>query len=110
MPVWCGGMLEAGVGRAHNIALSTLPNFVLPGAVAEAGLYAPEYQILDNAGHADGKKPETSAASTYALYAPVRDVTRPPGEWRSDQGCIVSTKGTGPSGRCFPPSRPATIS
>jgi O-succinylbenzoate synthase len=33
MPVWCGGMLEAGIGRAHNIALSTLPNFTLPGDV-----------------------------------------------------------------------------
>src|SRR5580698_7741324 len=30
MPVWCGGMLEAGIGRAHNIAMATLPNFVLP--------------------------------------------------------------------------------
>ena len=31
VPVWCGGMLESGIGRAHNIALSTLPNFTLPG-------------------------------------------------------------------------------
>src|ERR1700690_1210749 len=34
IPVWCGGMLESGVGRAHNIALSTLPNFRLPGDVS----------------------------------------------------------------------------
>ena len=33
IPVWCGGMLEAGIGRAHNIALATLPNFTLPGAM-----------------------------------------------------------------------------
>ncbi len=39
MPVWCGGMLESGVGRAHNIALSTLPNFVLPGDVSASGRY-----------------------------------------------------------------------
>jgi len=39
VPVWCGGMLEAGVGRAHNIALSTLPNFVLPGDVSASGRY-----------------------------------------------------------------------
>src|SRR5699024_8797620 len=32
--VWCGGMLEAGVGRAHNIALTTLPQFNLPGDTA----------------------------------------------------------------------------
>jgi o-succinylbenzoate synthase len=39
IPVWCGGMLEAGVGRAHNIALSTLPNFVLPGDVSASKRY-----------------------------------------------------------------------
>ena len=39
LPVWCGGMLEAGVGRAHNVALSTLPNFVLPGDVSSSRRY-----------------------------------------------------------------------
>ena len=39
IPVWCGGMLEAGVGRAHNIALSTLPNFLLPGDVSASKRY-----------------------------------------------------------------------
>jgi len=43
----------------------------------------PEYQVLDNAGHADGRDPLTSAGSDFALYAPVRDVTRPVGEWNS---------------------------
>jgi o-succinylbenzoate synthase len=37
--VWCGGMLEAGVGRAHNIAMSTLPNFTLPGDVSASARY-----------------------------------------------------------------------
>jgi hypothetical protein len=41
----------------------------------------PEYQLLDNAGHEDGKSPLTSAASCYALYAPSKDATRPVGEW-----------------------------
>lgn len=45
-PVWCGGMLEAGVGRAHNIALSTLPNFVLPGDVSASARYWEE-DIID---------------------------------------------------------------
>ena len=36
---WCGGMLEAGIGRAHNIALSTLPNFTLPGDVSASKRY-----------------------------------------------------------------------
>jgi o-succinylbenzoate synthase len=39
IPVWCGGMLESGVGRAHNIALSTLPNFTLPGDVSASKRY-----------------------------------------------------------------------
>ena len=41
----------------------------------------PEYQILDNAKHADGRNPKTSAASLYGLIAPREDVTRPVGEW-----------------------------
>jgi O-succinylbenzoate synthase len=39
IPVWCGDMLEAGIGRAHNIALSTLPNFTLPGDVSASSRY-----------------------------------------------------------------------
>jgi o-succinylbenzoate synthase len=39
IPVWCGGMLEAGIGRAHNVALSTLPDFVLPGDVSASKRY-----------------------------------------------------------------------
>src|SRR5690606_1565959 len=39
IPVWCGGMLETGIGRAHNIALSTLPNFVIPGDVSASARY-----------------------------------------------------------------------
>ena len=39
IPVWCGGMLEAGVGRSHNIALSTLENFRLPGDVSASARY-----------------------------------------------------------------------
>jgi len=39
VPVWCGGMLETGIGRAHNIALSTLPGFTLPGDVSASKRY-----------------------------------------------------------------------
>jgi O-succinylbenzoate synthase len=39
IPVWCGGMLEAGIGRSHNIALSSLPNFTLPGDVSASKRY-----------------------------------------------------------------------
>jgi len=46
IPVWCGGMLETGVGRAHNIALSTLENFSLPGDVSASKRYWKE-DIID---------------------------------------------------------------
>jgi len=39
VPVWCGGMLESGVGRAHNVHLSTLENFTLPSDVADSKRY-----------------------------------------------------------------------
>jgi O-succinylbenzoate synthase len=51
IPVWCGGMLETGIGRAHNVALSTLPNFRLPGDVSaskrywEEDLVEPEIEV-----------------------------------------------------------------
>ena len=39
IPVWCGGMLESGIGRAHNIAMSSLPGFTLPGDVSASRRY-----------------------------------------------------------------------
>jgi len=39
VPVWCGGMLESGIGRSHNVALSTLSNFKLPGDVSASKRY-----------------------------------------------------------------------
>jgi O-succinylbenzoate synthase len=39
VPVWCGGMLESGVGRAHNVALASLPNFSLPGDLSPSSRY-----------------------------------------------------------------------
>jgi O-succinylbenzoate synthase len=46
VPVWCGGMLETGIGRSHNIALSTLENFSLPGDVSASKRYWKE-DIID---------------------------------------------------------------
>ena len=51
----------------------------------------PEYQVLDNARHPDGKNPLTTAGACYAIYAPSRDVTRPIGEW--NEGRIIINKG-----------------
>ena len=56
----------------HVVEDSTLSAVYLSG---------PEMQVLDNAGHADGKTPSTSAGSNFALHAPTRDVTKPVGEW-----------------------------
>jgi O-succinylbenzoate synthase len=39
VPVWCGGMLESGIGRAHNIALASLPGFILPGDISASSRY-----------------------------------------------------------------------
>lgn len=51
----------------------------------------PEFQVLDNAGHKDGRTPLTSAGSNYAVHAPVKDVTKPVGEWNDVR---LSVKGT----------------
>ena len=56
----------------HVVEDSTLSAVYLTG---------PEMQVLDNSRHADGKTPNTSAASNFALHAPARDATRPVGEW-----------------------------
>ena len=53
LPVWCGGMLESGVGRAHNVALASLPNFTLPGDISASSRYwhsdivSPEFTVAD---------------------------------------------------------------
>jgi o-succinylbenzoate synthase len=62
IPVWCGGMLESGIGRAHNIALSTLPNFSLPGDVAASKRYWAE-DIID---------PEVAVSSQGTIRVPTR--------------------------------------
>lgn len=63
--------------------------------VTEDGEYpwqsGPEYQLLDNAGHADGRNPLTTAASCYALYAPSKDVTKPVGDWNTMRLAVNSS-------------------
>jgi O-succinylbenzoate synthase len=46
IPAWCGGMLESGIGRAHNIAMATLPGFTLPGDVSASARYFAE-DVID---------------------------------------------------------------
>jgi o-succinylbenzoate synthase len=61
IPVWCGGMLESGIGRAHNIAMSTLPNFALPGDVSASKRYWTE-DIID---------PEVEVTPQGTIRAPI---------------------------------------
>lgn len=48
VPVWCGGMLETGVGRASNLALASLPNFTLPGDISATDRYYDEDITVQN--------------------------------------------------------------
>ncbi|MGI9078497.1 MAG: o-succinylbenzoate synthase [Gemmatimonadaceae bacterium] len=54
IPVWCGGMLESGIGRAHNVALASLPNFTLPGDLSPSSRYW-ERDIVTPAWTMDGE-------------------------------------------------------
>ncbi|HMD30281.1 MAG TPA: o-succinylbenzoate synthase [Candidatus Acidoferrales bacterium] len=62
VPVWCGGMLESGIGRAHNIAMSTLENFTLPGDVSASKRYW----------HEDVIAPEVEVSAQGTITAPER--------------------------------------
>jgi O-succinylbenzoate synthase len=53
IPVWCGGMLESGVGRAYNVALASLPNFLKPGDISPSSRYWAE-DIVDPEWTMDG--------------------------------------------------------
>lgn len=57
VPVWCGGMLESGIGRAHNIHLSTLPNFTRPGDTSSASRYFTRDIIVERLESREGRMP-----------------------------------------------------
>jgi O-succinylbenzoate synthase len=57
VPVWCGGMLESGIGRAHNIHLSTLPNFTKPGDTSSASRYFARDLIQEKLEAVGGRMP-----------------------------------------------------
>jgi len=60
IPVWCGGMLESGIGRAHNIAISTLAGYTMPGDVSASKRYW----------HEDIITPEVEVTPTGTIIAP----------------------------------------
>ena len=80
VPVWCGGMLESGLGRSHNIALSSLPNFSLPGDVSASKRYWKEDVI----------EPEVTVSPDG--FIPIRDVPGTGYKLREDQIEKITTK------------------
>lgn len=78
IPVWSGGMLEAGVGRAHNIAMSALPGFVLPGDVSASARYW-QHDIVDppieTTGHGTIQVPTGHGIGHTVNLATVRQFT-----------------------------------
>jgi O-succinylbenzoate synthase len=60
IPVWCGGMLESGIGRAHNLHLASLPNFALPGDTSASNRYW----------HRDIIHPEVTMDSNGLIHLP----------------------------------------
>lgn len=79
MPVWCGGMLETGIGRASNLALASMPNFTLPGDVSASDRYYhrditherfvlnPDSTIDVPTGHGLGVTIDEDALKSYTL-------------------------------------------
>jgi O-succinylbenzoate synthase len=87
IPVWHGGMLESGVGRAHNIHLSTLPNFTLPGDVAASRrYYAPDLIDPEIDVRPDGTiaVPSTPGLGVHIVEDRVRAATEERLELRAD--------------------------
>lgn len=88
IPVWCGGMLESGIGRAYNVALASLPNFSLPGDLSPSARYwhrdvvTPEWTMDDEGMVAvPHERPGLGVALDHELLDALtvrREVLRPP--------------------------------
>ncbi|ASV68115.1 MULTISPECIES: o-succinylbenzoate synthase [Cytobacillus] len=72
IPLWCGGMLESGIGRAHNIAITSLSNFTLPGDTASSSRYWDEDIVYPEVTAVEGviQIPETPGIG----YAPQKEL------------------------------------
>jgi O-succinylbenzoate synthase len=86
VPVWCGGMLESGVGRAHNIAMSTLSGFVLPGDVSASLRYWNEDIIepgVEVTPHGTIRVPKTSGLGYTVVRERVEELTVSRNQWHA---------------------------
>ena len=90
IPVWCGGMLEAGIGRAHNIALSTLAGFTLPGDVSASKRYwrediiEPEVTVSENG---TIKAPEGAGIGFNVNQNKIENLTVKKQKWKCENIC-----------------------
>ncbi len=88
VPVWCGGMLESGIGRAHNIAMSSLPGFVLPGDVSASKRYWQEDIILPPVEVSPGGTigvPESPGIGFAVNKSRIEKLTVRQEEWKANQ-------------------------
>jgi O-succinylbenzoate synthase len=88
VPVWCGGMLESGIGRAHNIAMATLEGFTLPGDVSASARYWEEDII----------EPSVTVTTHGTIIAPHRpglgyEIKRDKIESLTVRSEVISTRG-----------------
>ena len=96
IPAWCGGMLESGVGRAHNIAMSTLPGFVLPGDVSASRRYwdediiEPEVEVTPQG---TIKVPRTAGLGYRVLLERVEQLTVRQQTWKETSQVSVAGAG-----------------
>lgn len=85
IPVWCGGMLESGIGRAHNVAVTTLEQFILPGDTAASSRYwekdiiHPEVEVINGSIHVPqgpgiGYEVDRRALDEYTVWSKTIDV------------------------------------
>jgi O-succinylbenzoate synthase len=85
IPVWCGGMLESGIGRAGNVAVASLPNFKLPGDLSASKRYysedlvAPEF-VLNPDGTMD--VPRAPGIGVAVILSRVEKYTEQKGEYQ----------------------------
>lgn len=88
IPVWCGGMLESGIGRAHNIAMSSLPGFVLPGDVSASKRYWHEDIVsppVEVSAHGEIRVPEAPGIGFEVNKSRVEELTVRQKQWSAAQ-------------------------
>lgn len=91
VPVWCGGMLESGIGRAHNIAMSALPGFVYPGDVSASKRYWKEDIIgppVEVRANGTIEVPQTAGIGFEVDKRRIEQLTVREEEWSSENSAV----------------------